>query len=162
MTHVYVGIGSNFEREKNIRYALACLHKTYMHLTISSVYKNKDIRCEGDDFYNLVAGFNTNADLVNLIKSFQNIEYRCGRVRNKKDSIYPLDIDLLLFGDLIYKKGKIQVPRAELIEHTFVLRPLAEIAGNEKHPEIGKRFKDLWDEFPKKDQHPLTLVQMRF
>jgi len=160
MTRVYVGIGSNFDPEKNIRYALAYLQKTSLHLTLSSIYKNQDIRNESADFYNLVAGFNTNTDLVYLLKRFKQLEHCCGRI--KKGAACPLDLDLLLFGNLIYYQGKIQVPKTQILEHTFVLKPLAEIAGDEKHPVMGKRFKELWDEFPNKERHPLTLVYQRF
>lgn len=160
MTRVYVSIGSNFDREKNICYALDNLQQTFLHLTFSSVYKSQDIRNESADFYNLVAGFNTNTDLVNLLKRFKQLEHCCGRV--KKGVVCPLDLDLLLFGNIIYHQGKIQVPKTQILEHTFVLKPLAEIAGDEKHPVMGKRFKDLWDEFPNKKRHPLTLVYQRF
>jgi len=81
MARIYVSIGSNIEREPNIRAAVRALRDHFGSLTLSSVYENKPIGFEGENFYNLVAAFDTNEPPEAVNSILHDIERRLGRRR---------------------------------------------------------------------------------
>jgi len=145
---IYVGIGSNIEREKNISGGLVELKNCFGELVVSSIYESKAFGFSGNNFFNLVAGFVTDLPVSTLTERLREIEYRFGRERNQeKYSSRTLDIDVLLYGDLVCDDGHLVLPREDIEKYSFVLRPLAEIAGTEVHPVNGKSYAQLWQEF---------------
>ena len=98
MARVYISIGSNVNREENIRSCLQHLRQQFGQVDCSAVYENKSVGFEGDNFYNLVAAFDTDIDVHELTPIFREIESRHGRVRDgqKKFSSRTLDVDLLM------------------------------------------------------------------
>lgn len=160
MSRVYIGIGSNIDRDTNIRKGVAAIRKKFGKLDLSSVYESAAYGFKGDDFYNLVAGFDTDMPAGDLAASLREIEYEFGRRRHEKRFLpRTLDIDLLLYGDLVQHNEKFDLPRTDIIRYSFVLCPLAEIAGNARHPELDKSFADLWAEF---DRHKQPLRKISF
>ncbi len=150
MTHVYVSVGSNIEREHNIRSGLAALRKHFGDLTVSSTYESKAYGFEGDNFYNLVGGFDSDEDLYSVVRALQDIEDRHGRVRSgPRYSSRTLDLDLLIYGDLQLHEPGLILPRPDILKRAFVLGPLAEIAAGLKHPVAGKTYAELWSAFDK-------------
>ena len=158
MPRVFVSIGSNIDKEKNVAIAVRALDSHYRPLTVSSVYESPPFGFKGDNFYNLVVGFDTDEPLTEVAARLTDIERSCGRVRSDKtfDS-RTLDIDLLLYGDLVSHERGVDVPRPEIGEHAFVLWPLAEIAPEHKHPETAQTFKAMWQNFkgPKQELWPV-------
>ncbi|MBL1142585.1 MAG: 2-amino-4-hydroxy-6-hydroxymethyldihydropteridine diphosphokinase [Proteobacteria bacterium] len=151
MTQVYLGIGSNIERETSIRDGLAALKSSYGQLQISPVYESKAYGFEGDDFYNLVVSFETDIDIDGIEKQLKEIERQSGR--RQSDSSYcprTLDIDLLLFGDLVCDKH--ELPRVDITEYAFVLKPLCDLAPDLLHPVEKKTMSELWNSFNNPDQ----------
>lgn len=166
MPRVYVSIGSNVEREKNIRGAIRALQQRYVDVAVSSVYQSKAEGFDGDDFYNLVAAFTTAEPLEALRDRLAEIETAHGRTRNgPRYGARTLDIDILLYGDAIRRDGGFDIPRREITRCAYVLQPLAELAPAERHPETGTRFAALWRDFPN-DRHvqkiTLELARGRF
>jgi 2-amino-4-hydroxy-6-hydroxymethyldihydropteridine diphosphokinase len=150
MPRVYIGIGSNIDREENIRGALEELNAEFGPLIRSNVYETEAIGFEGDAFYNLVVGFDSERSVDELKAEFDRIEKRYGRtVESRRFAPRTLDLDLLLYGDLVDTTGTHDIPRKEIGEYAFVLLPLSEIAGDLKHPVTGERFADMWSRFPK-------------
>ncbi|HLA75305.1 MAG TPA: 2-amino-4-hydroxy-6-hydroxymethyldihydropteridine diphosphokinase [Gammaproteobacteria bacterium] len=153
MERVYISIGSNIEREHNVPSGLAALRAHYGKLITSTVYESKAYGFAGDNFYNLVAGFDTADDLAGVIETLQAIEQQHGRVRNgPRFSSRTLDLDLLLYGNLVMQLPGLTLPRPEILKRAFVLLPLAEIAPELTHPVTGKTYRMLWEEFDKTDQ----------
>jgi 2-amino-4-hydroxy-6-hydroxymethyldihydropteridine diphosphokinase len=152
MARVYVSIGSNIEREQHVRAALDELTAHYGALQCSTVYETAAVGFDGDNFYNLVVGFDTKETPAEVATHLREIEDHNGRVREgARFSSRTLDLDLLLYDDLILEEGRLQLPRDEIGRHAFVLRPLAEIAGACRHPLLGKTIAQMWNEFPKND-----------
>lgn len=151
MTKVYLGLGSNIDRETSIRYGLKALESSYGNLQVSPVYESKAYGFDGDDFYNLVVGFETNLDIDEIEVQLKEIETQSGR--KKKDSSYSsrtLDIDLLLYGDLVCDKH--ELPRIDIVKYAFVLKPLCDIAPKLIHPVEKKTIKELWQSFNDPEQ----------
>ena len=146
MVKVYIGIGSNIDREKNIPAGLQVLAQRFGKLFISPVYQCKSFGFEGDDFYNLVAAFITFREIDDVIAEIKEIEYEFGRTRKEaRYSSRTLDIDLLLYGDLISEQY--YVPRQDIGKYAFVLKPLFDLEPDLKHPETGQTMAELWQGF---------------
>ena len=147
MTRVYIGVGSNIDRENSIRKGILALKTRFKDILLSPVYESAAVGFEGDDFYNLVAAFDTDESIHDIESYLHEIEIKFGRSREGKTVSRKLDLDLLLYGDLIYKDKSISLPRKDILEYSFVLKPLADIAGDQLHPESGRSYQELWQEF---------------
>lgn len=147
MPEVFVGVGSNVDREHNIDAGLAALREAFGELRVSSVIDNPAVGFAGDDFLNLVVAFDTALDPHAVAETLNAIEESFGRVKSKDAGVVSrtLDLDLLLYGDLV--SDDLRVPRAEILEYAFVLGPLAELAPDRIHPVVGRCYADLWREF---------------
>lgn len=161
MPRIFVSIGSNIEREQNIRGAVRALRDAYGVLTLSRVYESAPQGFSGDNFYNLVAGFDS-ADSVGAVKArLAAIEAGHGRRRDgQRFGPRTLDLDLLLYGDAVIHRPGLDLPRAEIRKYAFVLAPLAEIAPDLRHPETGETYGALWETFAA--VQPLHVVAFDF
>jgi 2-amino-4-hydroxy-6-hydroxymethyldihydropteridine diphosphokinase len=157
---VYIGIGSNIERDANVRAAVLILHKRFSSVVLSSVYESRPIGFEGENFYNLVAAFDTNESPEAIVAILHDIERQLGRKRStSRFAPRTIDLDLLLYGDLVRDDAALRVPRPEITEYACVLRPLAELAPEARHPRNGETFATLWTRFDKTAQ-PLSPVAL--
>ncbi|GAB4509413.1 MAG: 2-amino-4-hydroxy-6-hydroxymethyldihydropteridine diphosphokinase [Sulfuricaulis sp.] len=145
MPRVYVGIGSNIDRENSIRGAVRELTTHYGHLTLSSVYESKALGFEGENFFNLVTGFDSAESIEAIKETLSRIESRLGRVRQEnRFSARTLDLDLLLYGDAVRHDDKVKLPHPDIQRYAFVLRPLTDIAPDLQHPETGSTYAEMW------------------
>ena len=146
----YISIGSNIDRDKNILASLQALEHHFGKLTISSIYESESVGFTGDTFYNLVVGFSSELGIKEVAKQLRQIELDNGRTRDsQKFSARTLDLDLILYDDLILNDGRLQIPRDEIVRYAFVLEPLAEIAPTLKHPISHLTYAELWEQFDK-------------
>lgn len=145
MNTVYLGIGSNVERERHIAAALDALAELFGELKISPVYESEAVGFAGDHFYNLVVGIKTDLSVGELSKCLREVEHNNGRQRGtERFSARTLDIDILTYGNTVGEVDGIYLPRAEVLQNAFVLLPLADIASDEKHPIAQKTYRELW------------------
>ncbi|MDH4125578.1 MAG: 2-amino-4-hydroxy-6-hydroxymethyldihydropteridine diphosphokinase [Gammaproteobacteria bacterium] len=160
MARVYLGLGSNIEPQKNLRLGITELGKRFGMLELSGIYRNAAIGFDGDEFLNLVVALESDASPLAVYEILDDIERLAKRQRDApRFAARTLDIDLLLYGDLILNEAPLQVPRVDILEYSFVLGPLAEIAPNLRHPETGRLITEHWAEFDK-DRHPLVLTRV--
>ena len=152
MAHVYVSIGSNIDREQNIDMALRALATAYGELQLSSVYASDAVGFNSAPFYNLVVGFSTTETPQAIQGRLHTIEDSNGRLRTGQLSARTLDLDLLLYDDLVLTDGKLVLPRPDIDRYAFVLGPLAEIAGSGCHPVSGISYAELWSAFDDSQQ----------
>ncbi|HEN8731786.1 MULTISPECIES: 2-amino-4-hydroxy-6-hydroxymethyldihydropteridine diphosphokinase [Pseudomonas] len=153
--HVYLGLGSNVEQEIHLATALEMLEEHITCLRGSPVYESVSTDPRQSPFYNLVVGGSTDLSLTEFQAWIKEIELIHGRVRSTQRFI-PLDIDILLFDDLMGIHEGIELPRAEILDRAFVLYPLQQLAPHLKHPTIGISFSELWRQL--QPGPPLSLV----
>lgn len=160
MANVYVGLGSNVDAEKNLRLGIAELRSRYGELGISPVYRSRAVGFDGDDFLNLVAAFETDDSPEEIHRKIERIHALAGRERGRERyASRTLDIDLLLYDDLVSSEPALRLPRPDVLEYAFVLKPLADLAPDLKHPETGRAIGEHWQAFDD-DTQPLEPVSL--
>ncbi len=138
MPEIFIGIGSNIDPENHIRTAVQRLRTRFGTLQISPVYRNPAVGFVGDDFLNLAVGMQSDEPVVEMRAALDEIETRCGRVRGSpRFAPRTLDLDLLLYGDLV-TETPVRLPRLEILQYAYVLKPLADLAGERRHPLTGR------------------------
>jgi 2-amino-4-hydroxy-6-hydroxymethyldihydropteridine diphosphokinase len=161
MERVFVSIGSNVDREHHIEIAVESLRARFGDLQLSSVYESAAVGFNGDPFFNLVVAFDSDAEPAEIVAELHEIERRCGRERDgERFGPRTMDLDLLLFGDRVVRDGDIVIPRAEVDSEAFVLCPLAEIAGERRHPVSGDTLASIWARLADR-AGPLRRVEIR-
>jgi 2-amino-4-hydroxy-6-hydroxymethyldihydropteridine diphosphokinase len=155
MARVYLSLGSNLEPHRHLRAALAELRERFGALVVSPAYRSASVGFDGAVFVNLAVGLDTGLSPVALNDWLHALEDRHGRLRDvPRYSDRTLDIDIVFYDDLVIEgPGHLQIPRNEL-QHAFVLRPIADIAADFRHPVSGASMADLWAAFPT-DAEPL-------
>lgn len=148
MSRVYISIGTNIERYRHVTVALDALAGWFGDLTISPVYESESVGFEGSDFLNLVVGIDTGLSVGELSRRFKQLEADNGRTRSApKFSPRTLDLDILTYDDSVGVVDSVELPRSEILKNAFVLRPLADIAGAEKHPVCRQTYQQLWQDY---------------
>ena len=137
----FVGLGSNLgDREAQIRMALDELAKLpgTRVSRASSLYDSEPVgEVEQPNFLNAVAQLDTELTARQLLWNLLLIERRLGRVRSARWGPRSIDLDLLMFGELVVEEPDLQVPHPELANRSFVLVPLVEIDPLLVHPVTG-------------------------
>ena len=148
MTRVYIGIGSNIEREHNVRAALDRFAQLFGRLIVSPVYESEAVGFSGAPFFNLVVGIDTDLNLRQLTTLLRGLENEHGNNGNlPKFSARSLDLDLLTHGDFCGVECDVKLPRADIVEYAYALWPLSDIASDELHPQLRISYRVLKQQF---------------
>ena len=155
MAIVYLGLGSNINPEENLGIGVRELRRRYGETVLSNTYQSAAVGFDGADFLNLVIRLESSDTAASVHEQIEAIHKMVGRQPGKeKFSSRPLDIDLLLYDDLIVDEPPLRLPRPDILEYSFVLKPLSEIAPDLIHPETGRTLGEHWQEFDTAS-HPL-------
>lgn len=102
---------------------------------------------------NLVVRFECDLAIAELARVLQQIERENGRQRVTKEyASRTLDIDILLYDERVGIIDGVELPRGEITEYAFVLRPLVDVAAEELHPALSISFQQIWDNFDQLSQ----------
>lgn len=148
MSSAYLGIGTNLgDKENNIRQAVALIEEQIGKATaVSSFYESEPWGFVSDHrFINIALIVETSLSPEQLLEKTQEIERELGR-KNKTTNGYTdriIDIDILLYDDLIADCEKLKIPHPLLQERDFAVIPLTEIAPDYRHPILGVSIKEL-------------------
>jgi 2-amino-4-hydroxy-6-hydroxymethyldihydropteridine diphosphokinase len=145
MTQVFLGLGSNIDRERLLTAGLDALSELLGELRCSPVFESRPVGIKSGNFYNLAVSANTDLPLQELDRRLKFIEADNGRYAPERRGL-PLDIDVLLYDGLAGSFDGLVLPRAEILKNAFVLWPLALLAPQEIHPGTGRSFAELWRE----------------
>jgi 2-amino-4-hydroxy-6-hydroxymethyldihydropteridine diphosphokinase len=160
MPEVYVSAGSNIEPRRHLQHALAVLARIYTDVRCSPVYSNRSVGFDGDDFFNCVVGFETQQDVSYLMNQLREVEDECGRDRDlPRFGPRSVDLDLLLYGNFVGELDGLRLPRQEVLEQAYVLKPLSDLVPDMKHPVSHRSFQTHWNEFDQQ-AHVLTEIDL--
>lgn len=158
MAEVYVAAGSNIEPQQHLARALDELEQAFGELAISPAYRNRAVGFEGADFINLVVGFHTDDSLAQVKQTLERIEELCGRPSGApKWAPRTMDLDILMYDQVVSDTPGLLVPRPDLLRRAFMLKPLADIAPELRHPTQHRSIGELWAAFASAD-HALVAV----
>ena len=146
MSTAWLGLGSNVNADENIRASIAELKDRFENVELSPVYASASVGFDGDDFINLVARVETTMKPLELRQYLRDLEDRYGRKRDvPKFSDRVLDIDILLYDDLVVFSPLLQIPRAEIFKFPHVLKPLADLDPELLHPSEMRTMAEIWE-----------------
>ncbi|MEA5505339.1 2-amino-4-hydroxy-6-hydroxymethyldihydropteridine diphosphokinase [Halotia wernerae UHCC 0503] len=153
-----IALGSNMGNSaKTLAAAIDILAKTpsIFLQARSSLYQTKAVGPPQPDYLNGCAILQTEMPPQQLLDNLLAIEQKFGRVRRERWGPRSLDLDLLLYDDLVLNTPTLQIPHPRMRERAFVLVPLAEIAPDWVEPVSGCVIKDLVKEVDCSDVHLL-------
>lgn len=146
MSTAWLGLGSNINANAHIRAAIDELQKQFEEIELSPAYSSTAVGFDGDDFINLVARVETGLSPLDLRQFLRDLEDRYGRERDvPKFSDRSLDIDILLYDDLVLYSPVLEIPRAEIVKFAHVLKPLADLDPGLIHPTKQQSMIKIWD-----------------
>lgn len=158
MPCVFVAAGSNVEPLRHLASASRQLRHAFADVKFSSWYRNRAAGFEGADFINYVATFTTDLPVRDLLASLHAIETLCGRPRDApRWAPRSMDLDLLVYGDLVCDEPQLKLPRPDLLIRAYMLGPMAELAPDLVHPTAQVTIGELWQRFDRA-AHPLTPI----
>ena len=146
----YLSLGSNVgDRVAHLRDAIARLESIGRVVSVSSFYETEPVEVTDQPwFLNCAVGLETALTAEQLMAELLQIEQEMGRRRIQKKGPRTIDIDILLFDDLILDSPDVTIPHPAMQERRFVLEPLAEIAAEARHPGMKKTIREMLEELP--------------
>ncbi|MCX7983492.1 MAG: 2-amino-4-hydroxy-6-hydroxymethyldihydropteridine diphosphokinase [Bacteroidetes bacterium] len=144
---VFIGLGSNIEpRRYYIERAVTELqhHPEINWIRASSLYETEPVGVVHQPYFvNMVVEVQTSLPPDELLRTLKDIEHRVGRIERERWGPREIDLDILLYGDVIIETDTVRIPHPCLARRRFVLEPLVEIAAEFCDPLSGKTLAQL-------------------
>jgi 2-amino-4-hydroxy-6-hydroxymethyldihydropteridine diphosphokinase len=132
------------DRRVNLREAVARLRQVAEVEALSSIYESDPVGyADQPRFWNMVARASTRLPPHELLAALTGIEQAMGRLRSFRNAPRIIDLDILLYDDLVLNEPGLQLPHPRMTGRAFVLRPLAELAPALRDPQTGALYRDL-------------------
>jgi len=148
MSTAWLSLGSNIDAAANIASAMRALARDFDGARFSRVYRSEAVGFAGDDFLNLAAVIETDLPPLRLKAALTALEDAHRRDRRApRWSSRTLDVDILLYDDLWLLSPELEIPRDEILDSAHVLKPLADLAPQLRHPVAGRTMAELWAAF---------------
>lgn len=148
--NAYLGLGSNLgDREANLRAALRLLGRVGTVSAVAPWYETAPLYVTDQPaFLNTACHLTTRLEPIPLLDGLQEIERAVGRMPSRRYGPRAIDIDILLYGDLVMSVPRLAIPHPLLAERAFALAPLADLAPQVIHPLLRKTIAELLREAP--------------
>lgn len=146
---VYLSLGTNLgDKEQNLRLAIQKIEERIGKvISLSAFYATAPWGFSSENtFLNAALCAETQFSPLEILKTTQEIEREMGRIHKSVNGAYSdrvIDIDLLLYDDLVLDAPELKLPHPLMQERDFVMRPLVEIAADVVHPVFGKAMREL-------------------
>jgi 2-amino-4-hydroxy-6-hydroxymethyldihydropteridine diphosphokinase len=150
LTTVYLSLGSNIgDRAGNLNAAIERLGALGKVPAVSAFYETEPVEFTAQPwFLNCAVRLETEQTPTQLLTGILEIEQRMGRRRDQPKGPRSIDIDIVLFGDVVVETPELTIPHPAMSERRFVLEPLAEIAPKARHPTFKQTIRELRDALP--------------
>ncbi len=159
----YLSIGSNKgDKRENLNQAIDCLnhHKQIRVTGVSSFYRTQPQNFEDQDwFVNAALKIETPAEpgeLLEILKEIENLLDKEGKAFRFGPRI--IDLDIILFQDMVLKTDDLEIPHPRMPERCFVLRPMCDIGANIIHPVLNKTLAQLLKRIEKQTSQEVILL----
>ena len=149
MAEVYLGLGTNLgDKEANLDMAMEEIRKRVGEiLSLSAYYITEPWGFDSKNaFLNAVCKISTSLSPLDVLLTTQSIEKDLGRMKKSVNGQYsdrPIDIDILLYDDIVLDSPNLTIPHPLMHQRTFVMEPLSEIAPELVHPVLHKCMKEI-------------------
>ena len=145
LSEAYIGLGSNLgDSAGNLRTALELMREFAIDVLPSPLYKTSPLGFRSQPaFFNAVCRLRTRLTAFQLMERLLGIEEAVGRRRIFRNAPRMLDMDILLYDRMVLTSLPLVLPHPRMAERLFVLRPLADIAPQLKHPVSGRTVTEM-------------------
>jgi len=146
----YLSLGSNIgDRQTYLSEAIRRLHTIGTVQSVSSTYETEPVEfTDQPPFFNCAVALETSSTPGQLMQQLLDMEKAMGRQRIQKKGPRTIDLDILLFGDVVVSTPDVTIPHRAMQNRRFVLEPLVEIAPEAMHPVLKKTMRQLLEELP--------------
>jgi len=150
MARLYLALGTNLgDRWENLREAIRRLETFVRVQRISSIYETEPWGItEQPRFFNLVVEGESELEPLALLNALKRVESEMGREPGERYGPRVIDLDILLYADLVLQTDRLEIPHPRMAERRFVLVPLAEIGPNVVHPRLMQTAQELLAQLP--------------
>lgn len=151
MLKVFLALGSNVgNREENIEKAINLLSEKISDIKLANLYETKPVGyMKQNNFLNTAVSGYTALSPSELFEFIKEIEKKTGRIERFRWGPREIDIDILLYGNQVYKDTNIEIPHPRLHERDFVLQPLKDLNPKLAHPITKRTVEDMLQSIPK-------------
>ena len=154
MHTVFLALGSNIEnRKQHIEKAIVLLREKINDITVAPLYETKPRYFENqNNFLNTVLSGFTDVEPQELLQFTKTVQKKVGRVERFRNGPREIDIDILFYGNVVYKDEELEIPHPRLQDRDFVLQPFSDINPDFSHPVLKKTIRELLDTLPEEQR----------